>query len=72
MSEVIALSMLIDLVKFAGAVTAAWGILRILDHMADNKFTAALDVILQDPKAVALYFGLRFVGVCFIAAAFVK
>ncbi len=72
MGEIVAVSMLIDLLKFAGAVTAAWGILKVLDRMSDNKFTDALDLILQDPKAVAIYFGLRFFGVCMIAAAFVK
>lgn len=72
MGEVVLVSFLVDMAKFAGAVTAAWGILHILDRMAETKFTDALDTILGDPKAVALYFGLRFAGVCFIAAAFVK
>lgn len=72
MGEVVAVSMLVDLVKFFGAVTAAWAILRILDRISGAKFTEALDEIWKDPKAVALYFGLRFAGVCFIAAAFIK
>lgn len=72
MSEVVALSMLIDLVKFCGAVVAAWGILHLLDRLADHKFTESLETMRGNPIALSIYLAVRFFAVATIAAAFVR
>lgn len=72
MGEVVLVSMMVDLAKFFGAVSAVFGILWTLDKLIDTKFPETLDEIWKDPKAVAFYFGVRFFGVCYIAAAFIK
>lgn len=71
MTQVVALSLFIDLLKFFGAVTAAWGILQILDRLAAHHFSDSLRILQANPIGLGIYLGLRFFGVCTIAARFV-
>lgn len=41
-------------------------ILRIFDKIAGVQFRKSFDTIEKDPVALALYFGLRFVAVCYV------
>lgn len=66
------LSLAMDLGKFCMAVVASWGILRLLDRLAGHRFTESLSVMRGNPVALGLYLAIRFFGVCYIAAAFVK
>lgn len=50
-------------------VSAAWYLSRLMDRKnasGEVPFRAVLDTIEQAPKAAALYYGLRWVGICLL------
>ena len=43
-----------------------WFVLRTFDASSKIDFKKAFDNIESDPRAIALYYGMRFIGVAFI------
>ena len=56
-------------IAIVGAIVgliAAWFVLRTFDASSQIDFKKAFDKMEQDAKAIALYFGLRFLGVAIL------
>ncbi|TKA91822.1 hypothetical protein FAZ79_00515 [Guyparkeria sp. SB14A] len=66
MSEVLFTSTLFTLVMALAAVIGAVFTLRWLDRRAGHSFREAIEVLRHDPLGLALYHGLRFLGVCLL------
>lgn len=71
-SSIAAWSQGIDLGKLVVSVFAIYLISRFFDWTTGRKVRGHLDIIETDAKATALYRGLRFIGLCFVVAAFLK
>jgi hypothetical protein len=54
-----------------GAIMVALVTLRVFDKLAGQPFRIVLANIRRHPRACAMYYGLRFLGVCLIVAAYV-
>lgn len=48
------------------AILAAWGMLRWLDVIAGVNFKTTIREVCRNEHSAALYFGLRFLGVCIL------
>ena len=61
---------LVSLLYLFIAVTAFWGLLRWLDYLGQIKFKVhVMPQLKNDPKAAAIYFGLRILAVAIIISA---
>jgi uncharacterized membrane protein YjfL (UPF0719 family) len=69
MNEVIAVSIAVKIIMAVIGILALFITLRVFDKVADIKFKEVFDGIESDPRAAALYLGLRFLGVCIVLAA---
>lgn len=49
-------------------VLLGWGLLRGLDKLSGVRFEDAFGRISEDPKALAVYYGARFIGVMYLTA----
>lgn len=51
-------------------VACAWALARAMDHANQSprasRFLRVLEQIEEDPKAAALYYGLRWLGICIL------
>ena len=70
MIEGAALGLTLRLIIAACAVIlgliGTWFVLRTFDASSKIDFRQAFNNIERDPKAIAHYYGLRFIGVCFV------
>lgn len=66
MENIILISTAQTLFIAAAAILLVWFLLRVLDRASGSKFRVIYAVIIQNPQAAALYFGLRFVGACLL------
>lgn len=48
------------------AVALLWALLRTWNHLTGNRFDDTFEEVLNDPLAGAVYYGLRFVGLCLL------
>lgn len=64
---VVAFSFLMKLAGFCVAATVIWAVLRGLDKYNDDAFGPVRKKINADPKAAAIYRGLRFFSMCLLA-----
>lgn len=64
---------LLNLIYFSLAVVVGWAVLRGLDALGGMTFSENFKEMRDDNNlAVAVYLGLRFVGVCYLASAFLR
>ncbi|WP_423820852.1 hypothetical protein V5738_10970 [Salinisphaera sp. SPP-AMP-43] len=61
--------LLMSAMRFAVAVAAVFLVLRALDAISDFDWKVISNDIESNPRAIALYFGLRFLAVAWIASA---
>jgi len=66
MKEILFVSTAHTLVLALAAVFLVWATLRLLDWVTGTPFSEIKEVIYADPKAAALYAGLRFLGACLL------
>jgi hypothetical protein len=66
MIEGIIIRLVIALAALVIGLIGTWFVLRTFDSSSGIDFKKAFDMMESDPKSIALYFGLRFVGVAFI------
>lgn len=66
MTEILATSTALTLGYAVAAILLTWGLLRALDRAAGLNPKETIRSITDDPKAAALYFGLRFLGACLL------
>ena len=71
-SSIAAWSQGIDFGKLIVSVFAIYLISRFFDWTTGRKVRGHLDIIESDAKATAIYRGLRFAGLCYVVAAFLK
>lgn len=71
MTVLVAIGFAINLCYFAAAALSIWGLLRGFDWLAGTKFSSVAGEMKNDPRALSIYFGLRFVGVCILGASLV-
>ncbi len=64
MTEVLVTSSAMTVTFALVAIIMGWFLLRWLDRMGGVVFEQTVKGICDEPVAAALYFGLRFVGVC--------
>lgn len=48
-----------------------FGILRVFDWLLGTRFKDVMSVIQRSPEATAIYFGLRWLGMCFAVGVLV-
>jgi len=63
MLDIAAEGLMLRIVYAVMMVGVVWLVLRGLDRLAGVDFRNIMEVISADPKAAALYMGLRFLGV---------
>lgn len=66
MNEVILTSSMLTLALALVAVFMVLVVLRVFDWITGKPFYGVREVMLNDPKATAVYYGLRFLGVCML------
>jgi len=66
MSEVIITSMAIKVAMAFMALLVIWGLFRLLDRSTGLPFYKAMEIMYENPVALAVYYGLRFLGACFL------
>lgn len=66
MIEGLILRLVIALAASVIGLICAWFILRTFDASAKIDFKKAFDKMESDPKAMATYYGMRFIGVAFM------
>ena len=66
MGEVLFTSATMTLAFAIVAIVLTLMVLRIFDVLTGAPFHSVREVIREDPKAAALYYGLRFLGVCLL------
>ena len=66
MDQIVILSSLLNLGYAAAALALCWAVLTGLDRLNHAPFTKVQEVINADPRAAALYRGLRFLGVALL------
>lgn len=49
-------------------VLLAWGLLRGLDKLSGVRFELALKKIAEEPRALAMYYSARFLGVIYLVS----
>ena len=59
--------LLLSVMHFAIAIALAFVVLRALDSISRFDWRQICDRIEENPRAIALYFGLRFVAVLYLA-----
>lgn len=60
------LRLLIALAASVLGLLTTWFVLRTFDASGKINFKKAFDKIESDPKAIAHYYGMRFIGVAFL------
>jgi len=66
-------ALILNMVYFISAVLIGWGILRFLDRLSGIAFQEAIFHMKENRNyALAIYFGARLIGICILAAAFVR
>ena len=68
MIEGVILRLVIALAALVIGLIGTWFVLRTFDASSGIDFKKAFDKIETDAKAIALYYGLRFLGVAFMVA----
>ncbi|SFB80494.1 hypothetical protein SAMN05660443_0236 [Marinospirillum celere] len=66
MTEILVVSTAHTLALALFAVLLVWATLRFLDRITGTPFSEIKEVIYADPKAAALYNGMRFLGACLL------
>lgn len=66
MEEVIITSTSLTLLFAVVAIVCVLLVLRIFDVLTGAPFSTTREVIRNDAKAAAVYYGLRFLGVCLL------
>jgi hypothetical protein len=66
MNEVILTSSIITIATALVAIIMAWLMLRLLDALGFIDFKTTIVRICSNETSAAVYFGLRFVGVCIL------
>jgi len=70
MIETMTAGLLLRLIIAICAITISlfglWFVLRTFDASSKINFKKAFDSIESDPKAIAQYYGMRFIGVSFV------
>ena len=66
MIEGVILRLVIALAALVIGLIGTWFVLRTFDASSKIDFKKAFDTIESDPKAIATYYGMRFIGVAFI------
>lgn len=73
MSEVLMISTGLNLVFAIVAVVVLVCLLRWFDKQAGVGFSEWITAVFNDnPKALAIYYGLRFLGVCMLVGAIIQ
>lgn len=73
MSDVVIMSTVLNLVFAVLAVVALVFLLRWFDKQAGVGFTEWIEAVSnENPKALAIYYGLRFLGVCLLVGAIIQ
>ena len=71
MTEITLVSFGLNMLYFVVGLLVVWGMLRMFDKLAGGSFSDARAKMAENPMALAVYFGARFLGVCVLGAAFV-
>lgn len=66
MNQVLLTSIGLQLVTAIIALLVIWGMFRLLDRGMGHPFADAVEKMYENPMAVALYYGLRFLGACIL------
>lgn len=66
MLEGVALRIIISIIAIIIGLIGTWFVLRTFDASSKIDFKKAFDKMETDPKAIASYYGMRFIGVCFV------
>lgn len=64
MTEILATSIIMRAIIALIALVVIWGLFRALDHASGHPFKEAVEKMYESPLALAIYYGLRFVGGC--------
>jgi len=66
LAEGLILRLIIAIAAAILGLIATWFVLRTFDASGDIDFKKAFDKMESDPKAIASYYGMRFIGVAFL------
>lgn len=66
------LNLIYALVGFSVLLMASVYLDRRIQKMKGGHFKLVIDRIHENPLSVAIYYGLRFAGLCLLASAFVR
>lgn len=66
MTEILATSIILRIIIAFVALVMLWGLFRALDFAAGLKFSAVMEKMNEEPMAIALYLGCRFLGGCLL------
>ena len=73
MTEFTLYAFVLNMIYFVGALLVGFFVLRGLDKLLGIEFKGTIfDEMARGNTAVAQYFGLRFLGVCVLASAFLR
>jgi hypothetical protein len=66
MIEGLILRLLIAVISLVIGLVGVWFVLRTFDSSSKIDFKKAFDQMESDPKAIAQYYGMRFIGVAYM------
>lgn len=66
MIEGLIIRLVIALAALVIGLIGTWFVLRTFDASSKIDFKKVFDKMEEDPKAMASYYGMRFIGVCFM------
>lgn len=66
MIEGLILRLIIAVAAAILGLIATWFVLRTFDASSEINFKKAFDKVESDPKSIAMYYGMRFIGVTFL------
>jgi hypothetical protein len=72
LNQIVITSQIVNLIMGMIGALAVFGILTFLDRFAHIKFTTHIQIIDDNPIALALYRGLRFLAVAYFVAILLK
>jgi hypothetical protein len=71
-NQIVLTSQVVNLIMGIIGASAVYGILMFLDWHGGIKFTVHIQIIDDNPMALALYRGLRFLAVAYFVATLLK
>ena len=66
--EIFLIGMLLNTFSFVAASISIWAVLALIDSQSSARFEERIEKLSNSENAIAMYYGLRVVGLCILAA----